>query len=155
MNPYQTTHGMSYTRLYKSWRNMKTRCDNKNIPHYESWGGRGITYCSEWKEFPSFRDWAISSGYTDNLTLERINNDGKYEPSNCKWIPKGDQHKNNRNTIYIDHFGKKYTLRECATAENIKLQTVKGRYAYGDRTWERLTRPVCQHPCGPRRVHPV
>jgi len=84
-------HGMSRTRLYGCWVGMKERCDNKNRRFYHRYGGRGITYCKEWENFEPFMDWALANGYSDGLTLDRINNDGNYEPSNCRWATQSQQ----------------------------------------------------------------
>lgn len=91
-----TKHGGSKTRLFSIWMNMKTRCLNKNNRAYKWYGAVGITICHEWLKFENFQLWALSSGYKDNLTIERINPFGNYEPSNCTWIPKSEQRKNQR-----------------------------------------------------------
>ena len=78
------THGMSNTRLYYCWKNMKARCYNVNSINYPMYGGRGIKVCQEWLEsFEVFSSWAMSKGYDEKLTIDRIDNDGNYEPSNC------------------------------------------------------------------------
>lgn len=80
------THGETKTKLYSTWQNMKQRCDNKTRPDYVWYGGRGIKVCSEWEEsYNNFKIWALSNGYNETLTIERINSDGNYEPSNCEW----------------------------------------------------------------------
>lgn len=79
-------HGESRTRLYSIWRHIKTRCTNKNDKDYEYYGGKGICFCEEWNDYENFRDWAIANGYNDALTIDRINPDKDYEPSNCRWI---------------------------------------------------------------------
>lgn len=75
------------TRLYTEWQNMKRRCTNKNRKTWHRYGGRGITFCESWKTFAPFKEWALNNGYEDYLTLDRIDGDGNYEPSNCQWIP--------------------------------------------------------------------
>ena len=80
-----TTHGQSRTRLYTIWCDMKQRCLNKNQKVFKHYGERKISICDEWKNnFNSFYDWAIRNGYADNLTIDRIDVDGNYEPSNCR-----------------------------------------------------------------------
>lgn len=85
---------MSNTRLYKCWIDMKSRCLNPNNKWHYRYGGRGITVCDEWLEFLPFYEWSIANGYSDNLTIERIDNDGNYEPSNCKWCTQHEQSMN-------------------------------------------------------------
>ncbi len=80
-----TTHGMRHSRIYNVWHTIKARCFNENNPSYHLYGGRGITVCDEWREFVPFYEWAMANGYEENLSIVRINNDGNYEPSNCRW----------------------------------------------------------------------
>lgn len=81
------THGLTNTRLYKIFTNMKQRCYNSNDPKYKFYGGKGITICNDWLEnFQSFYDWAMDNGYKENLTIDRINSDNGYSPDNCRWI---------------------------------------------------------------------
>lgn len=101
------THGMSGTRLYGCYKAMMSRCYREKDIHYHAYGQRGITVCDEWRHnAKAFIDWAVSNGYSDNLTLERIDVNGNYEPQNCTWIPMADQYKNkqsNYNKMHLPH----------------------------------------------------
>jgi hypothetical protein len=98
------THGLCDCRLHRIWTNIKTRCYNQNSPDYKYYGGRGIKMCNEWKEdFKAFYDWAMENGYSEDLTVDRIDTFGDYEPINCRWITIQEQQKNRRSClIYKD-----------------------------------------------------
>ena len=93
---------MSQTRrLYACWFNMKSRCFNPNNKYYFSYGGRGINICDEWaNDFSAFREWAFANGYSDNLSIDRINNDMGYSPDNCRWATKKQQSLNRKYCTY-------------------------------------------------------
>ncbi len=94
-----TTHGGCYTRLYSIWNNMKERCYNPRSHKYQDYGGRGITVCAGWfNDFAAFRDWALSHGYKDELSIDRIDVNGNYEPSNCRWATAKEQRHNRRDS---------------------------------------------------------
>lgn len=90
-------HGMKGTRLYRIWRSMKDRCYNPNFKDYSLYGGRGITVCQEWlNDFSAFYDWAVTHGYADNLSIDRMDNDKGYSPDNCRWATALEQRLNQR-----------------------------------------------------------
>lgn len=105
-----TTHGASKTRLYKIWAGMHKRCENNNTSNYSDYGGRGITVCHEWDDFVVFKDWALKNGYTDSLSIDRIDVNGCYCPDNCRWSTKREQANNRRNTKLYNAFGKTQPL---------------------------------------------
>lgn len=101
----KTTHDMSRTRLYRIFHDIKRRCYNENDTSYENYGARGISVCEEWrKDMISFFDWALANGYEDHLSIDRRENDGNYEPSNCRWVTKQT---NNANMRCINKLGYK------------------------------------------------
>ncbi len=95
MSKGNVTHGMTNTGIYRSYKAMMSRCYREKDVHYNAYGKRGIVVCKEWKDNPkAFIEWGLSNGLQEHLTLERINVNGNYEPSNCKWIPMSEQYKN-------------------------------------------------------------
>lgn len=123
--PGAPTHRLYNSRHYHIWTNMKMRCYNKRDPRYPDYGGRGIKVCDEWlNSFESFYSWAIGNGYSDNLTLDRIDVNGNYEPSNCKWSTKKEQNNNKRNNHLITYNGETNTISEWAKAKGIKPHTL-------------------------------
>lgn len=114
-----TKHGFrlyrNMPRIYKTWLNMKDRCKNPNNKTFSLYGGRGIEVCNEWDEdFLSFYKWAMSNGYDDRLEIDRIDNDGNYEPGNCRWVNDLQQARNTRRCIMQTVHGKKMCLSEIA-----------------------------------------
>lgn len=121
------THNMSRTRVYKTYCSMKERCLNPNSKKYPDYGGRGIKLSEEWDSFEKFYQWSIENGYTEDLTLDRIDVNGDYEPSNCRWADMKVQSNNKRNNRYIEHNGITKTLSEWAEHYGIKRVTLASR----------------------------
>lgn len=94
---YEETHA----RVRRIWVHMHNRCYKPATPHFERWGGRGIVVCNEWHKFTAFKEWAYKNGYSKDLTIDRINNDGNYEPSNCRWSTVTIQNRNRRTNLYF------------------------------------------------------
>ena len=128
---------MKNTRLYYIWSSMKKRCFNENEPSYLQYGGRGISVCNEWKEnFKAFHDWALENGYDENsergeCTIDRIDVNGDYEPSNCRWVSMKEQSRNRRNTIYLNKDGEKIPLSEICEKQGLNYSRIRGRMARG------------------------
>lgn len=141
-----TTHGHSNDehRLYRVWDSMRQRCNNKNDKAYKNYGGRGICVCCEWQtSFEAFRNLAIESGYSDALTIERIDVNKNYCPENCKWIPFSEQAANTRRNRFVTIDGETHTLREWARIKGINPGTVYSRI--NSKHWDEvdaITRPV-------------
>lgn len=121
-------HGKRWTRLYNIWLNMKQRCSNPKASHYEYYGGKGINVCEEWdKSFTSFSGWANSNGYSDELTLDRIDTRGNYEPNNCRWITQLEQMSNTSRNKRISYKGETHSMAEWSRILNIPYGTLKNR----------------------------
>jgi len=120
----KTTHGDTHNRLYRIYRKMLSRCNCKTDINYNQYGGRGITVCDEWlNDYETFKGWAMANGYADNLTIERINVNGNYEPSNCKWATRKVQANNRRCTVKVEYHGEKISLAEYARITKQKYST--------------------------------
>lgn len=127
-----TTHNMSKTRLYNIYHDIIDRCNNEKNKRYKDYGGRGIKVCVEWEQsFCNFKNWSLSNGYDENLTIDRINNDGPYSPGNCRWATKEQQVNNKRNTIYFEFLGVKKSLRQWVDFMGWNYSKYYGRYYRG------------------------
>lgn len=124
------THGMTGTREHYVWRSAKARCFSKNSQGFPDYGGRGITMCPEWAQ--SFEAFFRDMGKCpEGHSLDRINNDGNYEPGNCRWATPAQQIRNTRRTVMITHNGKTMCLKDWATETGISYLTLSSRRRRG------------------------
>ena len=139
-----TTHGKNETRLYGIWQKMINRTENPDQHHFEYYKGRGIKVCEEWRNsFQAFYDWAVSNGYRDNLTIDRIDVNGDYCPENCKWSTAKEQARNKRSNVKLTYHGETRILVEWAERTGIKFSTLWARiFVYGWSVEEAFETPV-------------
>lgn len=137
-----TTHSLSRSRIYRTYTNMIRRCTSPIEIGYENYGGRGIQVCDEWlNDFMNFYNWAMGNGYNDNLTIDRIDNDGDYEPSNCRWVTMKKQCRNKSNNRVICIEGVEKSLIEWAEYSGISYDVLKKRVQLNWKP-EELLKPV-------------
>lgn len=123
-----TKHGKRHSRLYSIWANMKNRCHLESSTEYKRYGARGIHVCPEWRDnFQTFYNWAMENGYQDNLTLERIENNGNYEPANCRWATTKEQNRNTRRTRYLTYGGKTQCIADWADETGLSQSLIRQR----------------------------
>lgn len=126
-----TKHGEGHSRLYQEWADMKQRCLNPKSSSYHNYGGRGIKVCDEWLDASTFIDWAKVNGYRDDLTIDRIDTNGDYEPSNCRFIPMRDQHENKRSNRIITLYGETNILMNHCRKHNKNYNMIRYRLNAG------------------------
>lgn len=130
---FNLKHGKAKTRLYHIWNGMKQRCFNSKAIKYHNYGGRGITVCKTWqKDFMSFYEWAICNGYDESKSreqqvLDRIDNNGNYEPNNCRWITQSENCRNRNNNVLLNKNGISKTIAEWCEELNLNQRTVANR----------------------------
>lgn len=123
-----TKHGKCNTRLYHIYNTMKSRCYNKNNKDYPNYGGRGIVVCDEWlDDFETFYNWAIDNNYRDDLTIDRIDVNGNYEPVNCRWLTLKQQARNTRTNRNITVNNETHCLSEWCEIQNLDYSKVQKR----------------------------
>lgn len=128
------THGLSKTRIYQIWADMKDRCNNANNPVFKNYGGRGIKVCDEWlNDFMSFFNWAMANGYQNDLSIDRINVNGNYEPNNCRWATWKIQANNKRTSRKITIYEETKTAYEFEKQYGVKANLLINRYDKGYR----------------------
>ena len=144
-NRYNKSHGLSRSRLYRIYNDMKSRCYKIYAKEYQNYGGRGIEICEEWlgeNGFLNFYNWAMENGYSNELTIDRINNDKNYEPSNCRWVTRLVQNNNSRHANFIEFNGEKHSISEWARIKGMSRNTMVKRIKLGWDIEKVLNSPV-------------
>jgi hypothetical protein len=143
LSAMRKTHGMSdNNRLYSIWCGMKHRCYNKNSKTYNRYGDRGISVCPAWHDFLVFYAWAMSHGYADNLSIDRIDNNGNYEPSNCRWATSEVQNNNKSNTREITVNGITRKVSEWSKITGTSIKLIHGRLKKGWFSEKAIEKPM-------------
>lgn len=147
-NGFRLKHGQSRSRLYGVWGAMVDRCENPNAHEYENYGGRGIKICDEWRtNFEAFAEWAYANGYDEKAkrresTLDRIDVDGDYEPSNCRFASAKEQNRNRRSNVMITYNGETHCMSEWAEIAGIPYGTFQHRLYKGWSVEDAIGRPL-------------
>lgn len=134
-------NGKMQSRLATIWYHMKSRCYNENDTNYKNYGAKGITVCEEWlNDFENFEKWSVLNGYSDNLSIDRIEVEGNYEPANCRWADFTIQSNNKRNTLFVEYNNQIMSLKQAynLVKPQIAYQTAKTRYHNGERNIDEL-----------------
>lgn len=138
-------HGLTKTKIHGVWSTMKTRCYNKNNWKFKHYGGRGINVCEEWRlSFESFNKWAIENGYLEGLQIDRIDNNGNYEPNNCRWVTAKENANNRRyrfSAMTYEHEGKIISLMDISKMTGIQYNTLLCRAKAGKSLEELFRQP--------------
>lgn len=136
------THGKSKTRIYRIYGAMKSRCQNPHNKYYSYYGGRGISICQEWDKFENFNEWAMANGYSDELTLDRVDFNKDYSPDNCRWVTRKQQMDNTRKTRLYEMNGEIHCLKDWGRIYNIPWATLWYRMNKGMSLSEALCTPI-------------
>lgn len=124
-------HGENHKRLYSIWSGMKDRCKNSNNKNYKHYGGRGISVCEEWNNYLTFKQWAMQNGYSDKQTIDRIDVNGNYEPTNCRWVTMQEQANNKRTSRKITYNGETHTIAEWGKIKGYSRSLIADRLKKG------------------------
>lgn len=139
-------HGLTHHPIYNSWCCMKSRCMNPNFPEFKRYGKRGIEICNRWlKSFGNFLE-DMGHSWKPGLTIDRINNDGNYEPGNCRWATAREQCSNKRNTLKVTFNGEQRPLKQLSEEFGINYTTVRSRLKSGASVLDALTKPIMGRP---------
>ncbi len=139
----RTTHGMTHTAIYRVWHQMRQRCENKNNQMYAAYGGRGIKVCKRWQQFENF--FSDMGEPPFKAYLDRINNDGDYKPSNCRWITSAQSARNTTRNVMLTHKGMTMCLSDWAIHTGISRATLNGRLTKGWNIDKLLDTPAGKH----------
>ena len=142
-------HGMSNTKIYNTWCGIKDRCFNPNSPHFPNYGGRGIIMFPAWiNDFQAFYDYVSQLEHygENNYSIDRIDNDGNYEPANIRWADRKTQQRNKRNSIEVEYKGEKMNVSDAAEKSGINAEILRTRIRNGDNSEDRIFRPVKLNP---------
>lgn len=126
-NKGRVTHGKTGSRLYRIWSSMKQRCKYPKHTEFSNYGGKGVSVCDEWQDFQTFQEWAMTNGYSDGLTIDRIDNGKGYAPDNCRWATMKEQQNNRSNNFRISIGGEEKTLSEWSETTGIPRATLGWR----------------------------
>lgn len=139
-----TKHGQSETPLHRVWKGMRQRCTNSRFAQFADYGGRGISVCREWDAFEAFRDWALANGYAEGLEIDRRDNDGNYEPSNCRFVTRPVNCRNKRSNHRLTAFGETKSVVEWSEDARcvVGYRSLLSRIRYGWPVEVALTRPT-------------
>ena len=129
-------------RLYMIWKSMRERCATPSQNRYKNYGGRGIKVCSEWDDYLVFKEWALANGYNDSLTIDRIDPNGNYEPSNCRWATIKQQANNRTSNYLITIDGVTHTMTEWSDLSGIKAYTIRARLKRGWSEYDAVYKPL-------------
>lgn len=137
------THGFCGTKIYKRWEDMKSRCLNPNNKRFKDYGGRGIKIHQEWlDDFMNFYNWAMANGYDDKLSIDRIDVNGNYEPSNCRWVTQKIQMRNTRVNHLISYKGQTHCVVEWMQILGLKSRSIANKL-YAGYPIEKLIQKYC------------
>lgn len=128
-----------HSRIYRIWRAMIMRCTNPKWDSYMRYGGRGIKVCDEWMDFQTFHDWAVSNGYSDDLTIDRMDPNGDYCPENCRWADSETQNNNRRNSVFLEYKGERMTIMQWSRKPGIPAMPLCKRHLRGWSDEETIT----------------
>lgn len=128
-------------RLYSIWCSMKYRCEVETSSAFADYGGRGIRVCDEWHSYEKFRSWALQNGYSDMLSIDRIDVNKNYEPNNCRWADKGLQANNRRSNVVLEYGGECHTVTEWGKIMGINPSTIRARLKRGWPVEDSITKP--------------